>query len=185
MMRKGEKGQAMVEFALVFPLFIILVLFIIDVSWISYQKVMFSYTSRNVAWDFFDKNLDDWVVNSNSNYILSGEDADYLVKNNFISSNAKKGNRIDPDKLIVSGSSISIFSGKKKFAYQVNHYGLDKEYPNDVNMNTSTYEIISTIYYRLDPITPISNMFFKNGIILKNKVYKVKRGTMKTVYDGY
>lgn len=183
MTQNKEKGQAMIEFALVLPLFIIFVFFIIDVGWISYQKILFSYTTRNIAWEFQDKQLDDWVIQANQHYTSNGWEADSKIKDSFMTSNANKGNIIDSDRIRVNNSSISMYAGKRKYAYNVNHSGVAQEYRSDINMNTTTYEIKSTIYYDLKPITPIANMFFKDGITLKNDVYKVRRGTMRTVYD--
>lgn len=180
MINNKEKGQAMIEFALVFPLFIIFVFFIIDVGWISYQKVIFSYTTRNITWEFYDKQIDNWVAQANQHYITEGWEADHKIKEKFVTSNANKGNKINPDRIRVRNSSISIYAGRRKYAYKVDYAGLDKAYRNDVNFNTTTYEITSTIYYDLEPITPIANMFFKNGITLKNEVYKVRRGSMRT-----
>ena len=36
--KRAEGGQAMTEFALVMPLFLIMCLFVIDFGWIAYQK---------------------------------------------------------------------------------------------------------------------------------------------------
>ncbi|MFM1573243.1 TadE/TadG family type IV pilus assembly protein [Helcococcus ovis] len=49
--KKSEKGQGMVEFALVFPMFIFICLFIIEVGWIAYNYISFDYTYRVASWE--------------------------------------------------------------------------------------------------------------------------------------
>lgn len=59
---KGEKGQGMVEFALVFPVFIMILLLIIEVGWLTYQQTVFDQSYMYSSWtvqaaDFGDSDL--------------------------------------------------------------------------------------------------------------------------------
>ena len=47
---KQDKGQGMVEFALVFPIFIMIILFIIEVGWMSYQQTVFDQSYQYSSW---------------------------------------------------------------------------------------------------------------------------------------
>lgn len=50
--KNNEVGQAMVEWALVFPVFLLLVFGIIDFSWLGYQRLMFESSFQMTGWDF-------------------------------------------------------------------------------------------------------------------------------------
>ena len=47
---KQDKGQGMVEFALVFPIFIIIILFIIEIGWMTYQQTVFDQSYQYSSW---------------------------------------------------------------------------------------------------------------------------------------
>ena len=47
---KQDNGQGMVEFALVFPIFIMIILFIIEVGWITYQQTVFDQSYQYSSW---------------------------------------------------------------------------------------------------------------------------------------
>lgn len=175
---RGEKGQAMIEFALILPLFVVFMLFIMDVGWITYQKVLFNYTSRHITWELKLSSYDDWVMAAQMPYDIVGHEANDLLKHHFLKSNNDKGNRLDDDQISVRKGSISIYPGKRAYKYDVPE---DNNYAQkSIDFDTTTYEIMGEITYRVRPLTPIANHFFEEGILLKNNLYKVRRGGMKT-----
>ncbi|MGN0334309.1 MAG: TadE/TadG family type IV pilus assembly protein [Lachnospiraceae bacterium] len=72
---KDEKGQATVEFALILPIFILLVFGIIDFGWLFYNKIQVNNASREgaryavVHWD-----EEDYITNTETKVtaVLSG-----------------------------------------------------------------------------------------------------------------
>lgn len=50
--KRRTSGQALVEFALVFPLFITILFAIIDFGWMAYQKAAFDYSRIHTSWDY-------------------------------------------------------------------------------------------------------------------------------------
>ena len=50
--KRSTSGQALVEFALVFPLFIAILFAIIDFGWMAYQKAAFDYSRIHTSWDY-------------------------------------------------------------------------------------------------------------------------------------
>ncbi len=56
---KQDKGQAMVEFALVFPIFLIIILFIIEAGWMTYQQTVFDQSYQYSSWTIQASDLGD------------------------------------------------------------------------------------------------------------------------------
>ena len=50
--KRRTSGQALVEFVLVFPLFITILFAIIDFGWMAYQKAAFDYSRIHTSWDY-------------------------------------------------------------------------------------------------------------------------------------
>ena len=57
--RKSEEGQGTVEFALVFPVLMLFVIFIIDCGWILYQRAAFDYGYSHAGWAIRAEDLRD------------------------------------------------------------------------------------------------------------------------------
>lgn len=58
---KSEKGQAMVEFALLLPLFIVLTLGIMEIGWRTYQESIFKYCYVHASWDLTEQDIDGYI----------------------------------------------------------------------------------------------------------------------------
>ena len=56
---KGENGQGMVEFALVFPVFFTILLLIIEAGWLTYQQTMFDQSYQYSSWTLQASDLGD------------------------------------------------------------------------------------------------------------------------------
>lgn len=179
---KNEKGQSMVEYALVLPIFLMILMFIIDVGWIGYQKVMFDYTCRNTAWQLRLNGDEDWVLNNGRQIVRSGEYANSLLTNQFKQVDIDASNRIDMNKVSVSNGQISIYPGEKEYRYKKPDSIPDDVVVNtDVKFKTVTMEIEGKIEYQVYALTPLTKPFFKDGIKLTNNLYKAKRTILRTV----
>lgn len=182
--KKEEKGQAMVEYALVLPIFLLILLFIIDVGWIGYQKIMFDYTCRNSAWDLRLGGDEDWVMNNSAKIVRNGDYANRLLAEGFKKTDEKSSNSIDMKKINISKGYIGMYPGQKEYKYKK-----PEDMPENVVFNTNTkfrtvtIEIEGKIEYQVYALTPLTKSFFKDGIKLTNNLYKVKKGAMRTV--GY
>ncbi|WP_028263758.1 TadE/TadG family type IV pilus assembly protein [Atopobium fossor] len=49
---RREDGQAVLEFALVFPLFVLLIFATIELGWVGYQHVSFDYACSHANWGY-------------------------------------------------------------------------------------------------------------------------------------
>ncbi|MEY8353960.1 TadE family protein [Lachnospiraceae bacterium 54-53] len=56
---KGEKGQGMVEFALVFPVFFMILLLIMETGWLTYQQTVFDQSYQYSSWTLQASDLGD------------------------------------------------------------------------------------------------------------------------------
>lgn len=50
--KRRESGQTLVEFAFVFPIFIVILFMIIEFGWMAYQKAAFDYSRLHASWDY-------------------------------------------------------------------------------------------------------------------------------------
>jgi hypothetical protein len=55
-----DSGQGMVEFALVFPIFITIILFIIEAGWMTYQQTVFDQSYQYSSWTIGASDLGDF-----------------------------------------------------------------------------------------------------------------------------
>jgi hypothetical protein len=55
-----DSGQGMVEFALVFPIFITILLFIIEAGWMTYQQTVFDQSYQYSSWTIGPSDLGDY-----------------------------------------------------------------------------------------------------------------------------
>lgn len=170
---RSEKGQVMVEFAIVIPIFLLLLFFLIDLGWIIYQKVTFDYTCRKMAWDLNLSSDEDWVMNTRQPIYYSGYNANRLLKTEFDKN--IKGTHIDKNKVSITDGMIAIYPGRKLYK----HRG-GATTSGDVDFKTTTLEIQGKIKYKIEPLTPIAKPFFGNSITLNSNLYKARRGRMQT-----
>lgn len=174
-MKTKEKGQAMVEFALIIPIFLMIVFFIIEVAWIGYQKTVFTYTTRNVAWQLRLANHEEYVMNTGVTMYLESYEADNELQHNFLKEARENKTLMDLSKVKIHDSQITIYGGKRSMIYN-NH----ENKKDGILYKTATMEISAKMDYIVDPLTPIGKSLFKEGLHLKKDIYKVRRGGQKS-----
>ncbi len=180
--KKNEKGQAMVEYALVLPIFLMLLMFIIDVGWFIYQKAIFDHTCRNSAWELRLRQDEQWVMNNGRKIVHSGEYANNLLASQFKRVDESSNSRIDMNKVSVANGQIGIYPGEKEYRYK-RPDAIPEEIVvhTDLKFKTVTMEIEGKIEYQVYALTPLTKPFFKDGIKLTNNLYKAKKTTMRIV----
>lgn len=170
---KKEKGQAMVEFAIVLPLFLLIVCFLIDVSWVVYNKVQFDYSLRKMAIQLDLGPQQKHALHTNQSYIVDGGWANTHIRDMYEKNVEETGAPIDVSRVSIINSRIAVLAGKREFNYGVPD-GTDKDRANS-KFKTTTMEIASDVTYKVYPITPFSKPFLKDGVELKNNLYKIRR----------
>lgn len=189
-LKNSEKGQAMIEYAIILPIFLLVLFAVIDVGWITYQKAMFTYTCRQTGWDMRLKEDDEWVLHSGVPISRDGGYANMLLTEQFRKVNGEKdATYINLENITVTNGSVVIYPGKKDYKTKTPDY-LPKTTSagNGTLYNTTTVEVKGKIEYRVRPLTPFFKVFAKDGenkneLTFTNNLYKIKRSAMKTVYD--
>lgn len=159
--KKSEKGQGMVEFALVFPMFIFICLFIIEVGWIAYNYISFDYTYRVASWEIrpqYDK-----IENPIS---LHGYQVEDLIKGKL------KENGLSTSGIEIKNASIT-FETKKEDVVEINGR---KEQTRKFYM-----EIKGDMTKNVPLITPVGKMFMGSNLPLTKKLDKLRLLESKAV----
>lgn len=154
---KSEKGQAMVEFALIFPLFILLIFTIIDLGWISFNYLSFDYAYREAAWEL-SINYD-----SDDTQYITGTTASKAIKNAIMDSS----HGLSESNLSVSGAKFVLWTENKKY--------YTPKLPSGTNEHTKKWryaDIEADLKYDIEPVTPMGKSFFGEEITFSKNLEK-------------
>lgn len=164
---RKESGQSMVEFALVLPVFLMILFAIIDFSWIGYQYICFDYSYREASWEL---SIDNDQIEQER--YINGKDATQLILRNV--KNSALG--IITDNLTVSNAKIHLWSNKK-----TDHYpGAGSKYEDKTNY-WRYMELTANLKYKIYPITPLGKLFIKDALVYTKKVDKTRLLQTKSV----
>lgn len=163
--KKSEKGQGMVEFALVFPMFIFICLFIIEVGWIAYNYISFDYTYRVASWELRPR------YNNEEKYPrdLFGYEVENLIYDKL------KENGLSTSGIKITGASIS-FSTKDEDVVTINNYtDRSRKYYMEIKGNMTK---------EVPLITPVGKMFMGSNFPLTKKLDKLRLLESKAINNG-
>ncbi len=158
----AERGQALIEFALVIPLFMLLIMGIIEISWITYQRSSFEYGCSHAAWDITAEQLSDIDALKQSGSIkhYSGGAVDGIIKST-ISGSTLLG--FNSGGLNITNASATMYNQESKFSVP----GANAE---EVEASTVTryMDVKANLSYDIKPITFLGNVFF-GGLLKVNR----------------
>lgn len=179
---KKEAGQAMVEFALVFPLFLLLLCGVIDFGWFGYQQLLFDSAYQITAWDF--------------NLKLQHSDGGSLLDTDIIAGNIYSHYGMSSPDGVVNVSGVGTFGlgeGIRQHLLQSAPGLLDDSclYLTDANANfwieleNEVYQtggepigfniyqvkvaIDAELRYEVEPLTPLIKPFLSEGKMILHK----------------
>lgn len=177
---KKEKGQAMVEYAFIIPIFLMLLLVTIDFGWIIYQKNMFDYTCRHSAWEMDLESFDEYSLNTQLKIHLTGWEANQFLEDYFRIVNRNTLGHLDTRNVRFKNSEIFIYPGVTKYKYKKPE-DLPEYAASDLNLDykNTTIEIRGEGSYKINTITPLSKPFLKDGITVKNSIHKILKSRKK------
>lgn len=179
---KNEKGQVLVEYALVLPIFLLMLFSIIEIGWIGYQKVILDHTFRKTTYEYRFTKQDAQSALQGYHRAYRGYQAEEMIKSQIKATDNRALGIIDIDRLSIDNAFIEMWPGGRKFVYKKpKGYDLYPSQEAKTTYSMVTYEIDGIIRYRVPPLTPFSKLFFgERGLLLEKSLYKAKRGPTQT-----
>ncbi len=150
----SELGQGMVEFALSFTIFALVVFSIIDFSWIGYQMISFDYAYKMSNW-----NISVPASDIKTNYSYDGETYNNLIRDQIV----KVAAGLDKNKISASDTLIKVETETKNVKKPDGH-------PMVKRVQFMTVD--SKIEYKIIPITPIGQSLFGKEILIKKTLQR-------------
>ncbi|MCI0503069.1 MAG: pilus assembly protein [Fusobacteria bacterium] len=158
---KYEKGQSLVEYAMVVPILFFAIFAIIEICWIGYQTMSFDYSYRQATWNVAVSDPNPIVTR-----LIEGQEAANLIENNMMLNSLG----INNDSLVISDASIYIWSDKVTQQYPGSSVG---EY--ETNSAYWRYmRIKAKIYYKIPALTPAGEMIFGHFLEKTREIDKKK-----------
>lgn len=179
---KSEKGQVMVEFSLVLPLFLLLLFAIIEISYISYHQVLFDHTMRSATWRVREARIENSVMagaHYGNEYIYEGEGARSLIMKSIGETNDSVFGKLDMNQLTIDRPRIIFYlDDNKEYKYQkparLDYLTYDEAKPTKVEYKILLVKIQGDANYRIPSVTPFTKLIFKDGLVLKKDLNKIK-----------
>ncbi|HEY4544504.1 MAG TPA: TadE family protein [Tissierellaceae bacterium] len=177
--RKTEKGQMLVEYAMVLPVFLIVLFSIIDLGWLVFQKNTFNYACRRASWEFNMKQHEEYVLASNQELYISGYEADNELTHSFRKTSEKIG-YLNIRNIDVSNSTIHIIPGRKTYKSKPPAH-FTRVIPGEAEQTytTTSFEIKGKIKYKVEPLTPMGQTLLGRDFTFENDLYKIRRSRMR------
>lgn len=166
---KREEGQAIVEFAIVIPFFILLLVAIMELGWISYQTNLFNYGYSHAAWDVTAEALGEEKPYEVKNKVeeYKGAKVDALIADT-IEQGALWG--FDKSKLSVQNASAKMYSEDSIFMVP----GKDPSLRVEATTITRYMEINAKLKYEIKPLTGIGSTFFSKMLVLEKDLNSLR-----------
>ncbi|SFH98966.1 Flp pilus assembly protein TadG [Tindallia magadiensis] len=163
---KEKRGQAILEYVLVAPLFLAAFLMVIDVGWVSYQRVLFDYTVRHASWEWRPSGATQNIVLNGHQRVFSGSVANDALRDQLINENNLTSHLRTSD-ITVRNGRINVYPGVK-FQRHKTRFGSDDGRRRLVNMETK-----ADVDYIMRPITPVGRTLLGNEIPTSRSMYKL------------
>lgn len=161
--RRGESGQATLEFALVGTLMLILVMGVIDFGRLIYQQQVITHLSREGS----DVAARGSTVANAANAVVTGSSSLNLGTNGLVIVTAVQ-NIAGANKVTAQASQGGI-SGSSKIGQVGGNATIPQTNPQIPQLNQTVY--VTEVYYAYAPITPIGQLI--SGLVLPTKLYDV------------
>jgi len=160
---KNDKGQGVLEFALVLPIFIFIIFTIIDFTWFAYQSHSINYSYQKAGWEISLSEIgdNDDLEDIPSIKIITGSLASKIIKDRI--SNSADG--IISDNLAIENGKFTLSNKRANFQLP------DRN--NEILYGTRTnryLQIDADITYSIKPLTYVGKIFFGNSYEIKRKL---------------
>lgn len=160
----GESGQALAEFGIVIPLVVTLVIAIMELSWISYQRLSFDYGCSHAAWDVTADKLSDMddlkTVGSRRSY--SGVAVNDVIKS-AVSDSTLWG--FNTSELNIANASATMYNVDGNFSVP----GKQAEVV-PASTITRYMDINAKLSYNIKPLTFMGSLFFSSSLDVEREL---------------
>lgn len=152
---RGEKGQSMVEFAMILPLFLLLIFFIIDFGWYAYQRSMFDQGYAHAGWNVSRAQLGDTdpIDEVPAAQVYTGSAVETALADE-VSASSLWG--FIPANLTVSNARARLYNQETSFAVP----GRLEDDVVPAISRTRYMELEADLTYRIYPLTFVGHMLF-------------------------
>ncbi|MFW5649593.1 MAG: TadE family protein [Candidatus Alkaliphilus sp. MAG34] len=164
-----ESGQAILEFALIFPVFLLILFGIIDFGWIGYQRMSFEYGYIQSSWYISAGDLNDYDLLEDvpSENLYTGAIVADLLREGL--ENSSLG--IMPKKLGVKNARATLYNKKEEFKVPGrNELGV----LNEGYGITRYMDVNALIDYEIQPLTFVGRTFFGDNITFKKELNRTR-----------
>jgi hypothetical protein len=167
--KRKESGQALVEYALVLPLFLTVLCAIIDCAWVGYQYICFDYSYREASWELSVPDGD-----PSAPYTLTGSAAAGPIVANMEATALG----IERKNLSINGNaSIEQWSLRKADYYPALQRGSYEKKENYWRY----MRIRAELTYRVYPPTPVGRAIFGDRLTYTKKLDKTRLKSINSI----
>ena len=158
---KNETAGVMVEFALTFILFIMIVFAVIDFSWVGFQRLSFDYSYQMASWNIYK------AYDSDGTQYVVGHEAKNLIRNNI----AEGAVGLKKENLKVDNAKITLSTEKRT----ITNPDSSKQTERRRHM-----DIVAKVSYTIMPLTPLGEMMFGEKIVMGKELRRHRLLSVKT-----
>lgn len=168
--KQKESGQALVEYALVLPLFLMLLCITIDCAWVGYQSICFDYSYREASWALSVPDSD-----PSTSYTLTGSDAaEPIMENMEATALGIKRENLSIDKNNASIYQWSVIKKDLYPAYQRGSYESISNYWRYMHIKAQ-------LTYRVYPLTPMGQALFGDCLTYTKNLDKTRLKSINSI----
>lgn len=161
----GEAGQALVEFALVLPVFLLVLFGIIELGWMEYQEISFTQGVAHAAWDVSADQLGDHdaMTGAGSHKSYSGASVQRLVADAVAKNSLWAFQR---DNLTVRSATATLYNDESTASVP----GIRSGETTEARAVTRYMELRAEISYKIDSVTGLGSWFFRAPVELTREI---------------
>lgn len=160
---KDERGQAMVEFALVFPIFLVIVLFIVDASWVAMQRTAFDHGCMMSTWTITPGEIG---YNDYAQEFETTANVGDALRVNIQKSNIWG---LLPDNISISNARARCYSQKGSFNVPIGQGNSSDSDVLEASSENWYMDLSATIHYDIYPLTFVGSWFFSNRVTVEKQ----------------
>lgn len=164
----NESGQSIVEMALVLPVFLLILFFIIDFGWLAYQRASFEYGYMQASWSISADDLGDTdpLEDVPSEIVYSGDVVSDTIRNDI--KNSSMG--ISSDNLSVINAEAVLYNVEEHFTVP----GRTSYETLYAVSRTRFMNIRAVLRYYVQPVTYVGKFFFGNVVSFEKELDRTR-----------